>query len=74
MYNGLEWLKLDLPWKDKTLKTTIDCKNKMKDTILAATPKEKIYNFDQVPQSKYYIVQKYDLIPENMTRWTTRYI
>lgn len=53
MYNGLEWLKLDLPWKDKTLPKTIQCKNQMKDTILAAKPKDKIYNFNNVPQCKY---------------------
>lgn len=50
MYNGLEWLRLDLPWKDKTLPNTIKSKSEMKDVILAAKPREKVYNFVSVPQ------------------------
>lgn len=52
MYNGLEWLKLKLPWEGQTLPKTIICKSKMKDAILAAGPKEKVYDFDQVPLCK----------------------
>lgn len=53
MYNGLEWLKLDLPWKGKTLPNTIKSKSEMRDKILSAGPKEKVYNFNSVPKSKY---------------------
>jgi len=54
MYNGLEWLKLKLPWKNLTLPKTIISKNEMKDAILTAEPKKKIYNFNNVPNCKYY--------------------
>lgn len=54
MYNGLEWLRLDLPWKGKTLPNTIKSKSQMKDVILAAKPKEKVYNFDSVPHCEYH--------------------
>jgi len=53
MYNGLEWLKLNLPWKGKKLLNTIKFKNQMKDTILSAKPKEDIYDFKNVPQCYY---------------------
>jgi len=56
MYNGLEWLKLNLPWKGKTLLNTIKFKNQMKDTILSAKPKEDIYDFKNVPQCEYNII------------------
>ncbi|VVC32408.1 Protein kinase domain,Protein kinase-like domain,Protein kinase, ATP binding site,Serine/threonine- [Cinara cedri] len=49
MYNGLEWLKLKLPWKGETLSKTITSKVEMKDEVLKAGPKEKIYNYDKVP-------------------------
>lgn len=52
MYNGLEWLRLDLPWKGSTLKNTINSKSQMKDMILAA--KENHYNFKNVPPSEFY--------------------
>lgn len=55
MYNGLEWLKLDLPWKNLTLQNTIKSKLKMKDVILAAGPKDKMFDFNNVPQCKYNI-------------------
>lgn len=48
----------------------------MKDAILAAGPNEKIYGFNQVPQSKYYTIHKYNFIysgpQENMIGQTTR--
>lgn len=53
MYNGLEWLKLDLPWKGKTLQNTIKSKLNMKDVILAAGPRDKILDFKNVPQCEY---------------------
>lgn len=53
MYNGLEWLKLNLPWKGQTLLKTIKSKNEMKEVILASRPNEKIYDFVKVPQCKY---------------------
>lgn len=53
MYNGLEWLKLDLPWKGKTLQNTIKSKIEMKEKILEAGPKNKIYDFNNVPQCEY---------------------
>lgn len=55
MYNGLEWLKLNLPWKGQTLPKTIKAKNDMKIAVLAAKPKEKIYNFNSVPQCKHLL-------------------
>lgn len=56
MYNGLEWLKLSLPWKDKTLPKTIKSKTEMKEAILAADSKGKIDNFDNIPQCKYKLL------------------
>jgi len=53
MYNGLEWLKLKLPWKNLTLAKTIKSKNEMKDEILTAEPNKKIYDFNNVPNCKY---------------------
>lgn len=50
MYNGLEWLRYNLPWKGQTLPKTIKSKSEMKNTILAAGPKDKIYDFDTVPR------------------------
>lgn len=54
MYNGLEWLKLKLPWKNLTLPKTIKSKGEMKDAILSAGPNKKIYDFNIVPNCKYY--------------------
>jgi len=54
MYNGLEWLKLKLPWKNLTLPKTIKSKNEMKDAILTAGPNKKIYDYNKVPNCKYY--------------------
>jgi hypothetical protein len=53
MYNGLEWLKLKLPWTGQALSKTIKSKNQMKETILAAGPEEKIHDFVKVPHCKY---------------------
>lgn len=55
MYNGLEWLKLMLPWKGKTLPLTIKSKLEMKNEVLNTGPNEKIYNYDKVPLCKHYI-------------------
>jgi len=54
MYNGLEWLKMKLPWKTFTLLKTIKSKNEMRDAILIAGSNEKIYDFNNVPNCKYY--------------------
>lgn len=51
MYNGLEWLKLNLPWKGQTLQKCIKSKSEMKDAILSG--KESKYNFKNVPKSNY---------------------
>lgn len=53
MYNGLEWLKLKLPWKNLTLPKTIKSKSEVKDAILTARPNSKIYDFNNVPNCKY---------------------
>lgn len=53
MYNGLEWLKLKLPWKGQTLPKTIKAKIEMKDEILRIGANEKIYDYDRVPYCKY---------------------
>lgn len=52
MYNGLEWLRLDLPWEGLTLKDTINSKSQMKDMILAS--KQNQYDFNNVPQCEFY--------------------
>lgn len=56
MYNGLEWLRYNLPWKGQTLPKTIKSKSEMKNIILAAGPKDKIYDFDKVPQCKQHML------------------
>lgn len=52
MYNGLEWLGFKLPWKGQTLARVIKSKSEFKNVILAAKPKEQIYDFVKVPTCK----------------------
>lgn len=50
MYNGFEWLRLDLPWKGQILKKVILSKTQMKDTILS---EGKLSYFPNVPKCEY---------------------
>lgn len=53
MYNGLEWLQLELPWKGQKLSKTTKFKKEMKDKVLKMGPREKIYGYNNVPYCKY---------------------
>lgn len=50
MYNGLEWLRLPLPWKEKLLKNVIQMKTSLKDAILS---NKELSEFKNVPKCKY---------------------
>ncbi|XP_060867600.1 nucleosomal histone kinase 1-like isoform X2 [Metopolophium dirhodum] len=71
MYNGLEWLKLKLPWKNLTLAKTIKSKNEMKDAILTAEPNKKIYDFNNVPNCYFEAMRLiYNLEPAEKPDYT----
>ncbi|XP_050434557.1 nucleosomal histone kinase 1-like isoform X2 [Adelges cooleyi] len=69
MYNGLEWLKLSLPWKGQSLTKVTKSKSEMKEIILSG--KESKLNFPKVPKCYYKAMKQiYNLKPAQEPNYT----